>query len=185
MDEMATKREHDPNQASSPPVSAAGPVPPRAHPSNACFLTLETSRERSSVSSQLKSQRSSTKPTHGQPPPLEITPRSARRTGHSHNTHSGSSLSSSSLRGDDLHTVDTTEQVPGAGGGAKRCYPQTPLPALLAWLRRRHAAPSACTLRLPPPVSPPLCLSSPPLPAARASSPTPFTSRPPSPRACP
>ena len=109
-----------------------------------------------------------------------LTPRSARRTRRSHNTHSGSSLSSSSLRGDDLHTVDTTEQVPGVGGGAKRCYPQTPLPALLAWLRRRHAAPSACTLCLSPPV-----LSSPPLPAARASSPTPLTSRPPSPRACP
>ena len=58
-----------------------------------------------------------------------LTPRSARRTGHSHNTHSGSSLSSSSLRGDDLHTVDTTDQVPGVGGGAPRCYPQTPSPA--------------------------------------------------------
>ena len=45
-----------------------------------------------------------------------------------HTTHSGSSLSSSSLRGDDLHTVDTTEQVPGVGGGAPRCYPQTPSP---------------------------------------------------------
>ena len=31
------------------------------------------------------------------------------------------------------------------GGGAPRCYPQTPLPALLAWLRRRHASPPACT----------------------------------------
>ena len=46
----------------------------------------------------------------------------ARRTRRSHKAHSGSSLSSSSLRGDDLHTVDTTEQVPGVGGGAPRCY---------------------------------------------------------------
>jgi len=53
--------------------------------------------------------------------------RAARRTRRSINTHSGSSLSSSSLRGDDLHTVDTTEQVPGVGGGATRCYPQTPI----------------------------------------------------------
>jgi hypothetical protein len=69
-----------------------------------------------------------------------ITPRSARRTRRSHNTHSGSSLSSSSLRGDDLHTVDTTEQVPGVGGGAKRCYPHTPFARfrqLVARLRRR------------------------------------------------
>ena len=35
-----------------------------------------------------------------------FTPRSARRTRRSHNTHSGSSLSSSSLRVDDLHAVD-------------------------------------------------------------------------------
>jgi hypothetical protein len=86
------------------------------------------------------------------PPPVEIpstrsanrsarfTPRSARRTRRSHNTHSGSSLSSSSLRGGDLHTVDTTEQVPGVGGGAKRCYPHTPFARfrqLVARLRRR------------------------------------------------
>ena len=39
-------------------------------------------------------------------------------------------LRSSSLRGDDLHTVDTTDQVPGVGGGrAPRCYPQTLSPA--------------------------------------------------------
>ena len=146
----------------SPPRPPWGPHPlsTRAVPAAPLSVTRDTRRE-------------------GTRAPL-LTPRSARRTRRSHNTHSGSSLSSSSLRGDDLHTVDTTEQVPGVGGGAKRCYPHTPLPALLAWLRRRHAAPSACTLCLPPPV-----LSSPPLPAARASSPTPFTSRPPSPRACP
>jgi hypothetical protein len=45
--------------------------------------------------------------------------RAACRTRRSINTHSGSSLSSSSLRGDDLHTVDTTEQVPGLGGGVR------------------------------------------------------------------
>jgi len=62
------------------------------------------------------------------------TPRIARCTRRSHNTHSGSSLSSSSLRGDDLHTVDTTEQVPGLGGGATRALlPTDPnRPALLA-----------------------------------------------------
>jgi len=84
-----------------------------------------------------------------------LTQRSARRTRRSHNTHSGSSRSSSSLHviGVDLHTVDTTEQVPGVGGSAKRCYPHTPPPALLAWLRRRHAAPPVpahtAFLRLP------------------------------------
>jgi len=36
--------------------------------------------------------------------------RAACRTRRSINTHSGSSLSSSSQRGDDLHTVDSTEQ---------------------------------------------------------------------------
>ena len=106
---------------SSPP-SPLGPNPlsTRAVPAAPLSVTRDTRRE-------------------GTRAPL-LTPRSARRTRRSHNTHSGSSLSSSSLRGDDLHTVDTTEQVPGVGGGAKRCYPHTPFARfrqLVARLRRR------------------------------------------------
>ena len=56
----------------------------------------------------------------------DVSRRAPRAVPGTHTTHSGSSLSSSSLRGDDLHTVDTTEHIPGVGGGAPRCYPQTP-----------------------------------------------------------
>ena len=53
--------------------------------------------------------------------------RSARRTGRSLITHSGSSLSSSSLIGDDIHTVDTTE----SGICIRdRVYPYTPVRCL-------------------------------------------------------
>jgi hypothetical protein len=58
-----------------------------------------------------------------------FTPPRARRTRRSL-THTRVA-SSSSLRGDDLDTVDTTEQVPGVGGGAPHC-PFRPLLAL--WL---------------------------------------------------
>jgi len=76
-----------------PPFAPPGDSPPlstRAVPAAPLSVTRDTRRE-------------------GTRAPL-LTPRSARRTRRSHNTHSGSSLSSSSLRGGDLHTVDTTER---------------------------------------------------------------------------